>query len=236
MIKRPGTLGLCKTHGSSICCDIQSWLARDRITSPRMAGFAPGGSSAANNEGRNGAVVAITIKKVVLNRIRHVRSVLVMIDSWVRLPHFAQTSKTSSQFSVQFRRVKNGSSCSTQPTARRFSRFSIPRHGDSEIAISDIKSLESRHGGSIGGRNPRQPTQHVGEGRLPVACPAYSLRKLTAHVGPTLTLHVTTPPKTMQPSRPLPIDTASIHYVSSALRAAETFPSAESSVRFGPCC
>ena len=37
MIRRPGTLGLGRMHGSSICCDIQSWLARGSTISPRIA-------------------------------------------------------------------------------------------------------------------------------------------------------------------------------------------------------
>jgi len=37
MIKRPGTFGFGKMHGSSICCDIHSLLARESTICPRTA-------------------------------------------------------------------------------------------------------------------------------------------------------------------------------------------------------
>ena len=40
MSSRPGTLGLSSTHGSSICCDIHSWLARANTRNTHGTGCA----------------------------------------------------------------------------------------------------------------------------------------------------------------------------------------------------
>jgi hypothetical protein len=73
MIKRPGTLGFGRIHGSWICCDIQSWLARDNMILPRIAtGRALGCSAQAKDAGRDDTANAIAIKAAVLNQLRRV--------------------------------------------------------------------------------------------------------------------------------------------------------------------
>jgi hypothetical protein len=70
-------------HGSSTCCDIQSWPARGNTMLPRMAGLARGSSARAQNAGSDETVVAIAVSAVVLNQPRLVSLALFMPDSLV---------------------------------------------------------------------------------------------------------------------------------------------------------
>jgi len=73
MIKRPGTLGFGRIHGSWIRCDIHAWLARAKTISPRVVtGRALGSPAQVKDAGRDDIVNPIAIEAAVLNRLRRV--------------------------------------------------------------------------------------------------------------------------------------------------------------------